>query len=131
MSGRPDFNIPAFNLAAAQLRQFGYTVTSPPELQLPCGCSSGRQCTDQPHDWSEWLRSDIIGMMVHADAVATLPVTPGWPRSRGMAAELALAETFGWPIKPVSEWLQMVWFPELRPGQLLPTAVPYPGTTAP
>lgn len=127
ITGYPDLNFPAFRQAAVQLRRFGYTVISPIELKLPCGCVGPNDECPSPHGWQDYMRTDIIAMMVHADAVATLPEREGFPRSRGRKAELDLARALEWRVLSVSEWLQQVWFPELRPGQSLPAAVPFPG----
>jgi hypothetical protein len=119
MTSYPDNNFPAFTLAAAQLRRFGYQVVSPHEI-----CCNGAAAGGAT--WEDYLRSDIIAMMEGADAIATLPEREGFPPSRGRRVEIALAQSLGWQVRPYTEWLQQVWFGELKPGQLLPARVPVP-----
>jgi hypothetical protein len=123
MSGYPDFNFPAFTQAAAQLRRFGYKVVSPHETACLDGSFAGSKT------WDDYMRSDISAMMIGADAIATLPERSGFSPSRGMRVEIALAKSLGWQVRPYAEWLRQVWFPELKPGQLLPARVPVPVPT--
>lgn len=84
MSGLPQFNFPAFHAAAARLRDRGYTVINPAELE------DG----DTSKPWTHYMRRDIA-MLVTADAVAVLP---GWERSRGASLEVHIARELGMPI---------------------------------
>ena len=83
MSGRPDYNFPAFNAAAKHWRAKGHRVINPAEF----GVNEG-------WDWHQYLRQDIRALS-EADAVAVLP---GWQQSRGASLEVHIAETLGLPI---------------------------------
>lgn len=81
----PYFNFPAFHKAAAQLRGEGYFVLNPAEADVipdPKGDESG-------YDRRKMLAEDMEWIALHADVIALLP---GWERSSGSRAELALAE---------------------------------------
>lgn len=80
MSGYPQHNFPAFNRAAEQLRDAGYTVINPAEIEQPIGA-----------DWETCMSNDIREML-KADVVATLP---GWQVSRGARVETTLARQLG------------------------------------
>jgi hypothetical protein len=92
MTDLPEFNHPAFHTAAAQLRAAGYTVANPAENGI-----------DRNESWLVHMRRDIIDMMTHCNAVATLP---GWQNSRGAKAEIALAAALGMPVQSIDEWLR-------------------------
>jgi hypothetical protein len=80
MTGRPDFNYPAFNAAAARLRALGYAVENPAENNAPpCGT------------WSGWMRLALT-QLVTCDTIALLP---GWFGSRGATIEQRLAHDLG------------------------------------
>jgi hypothetical protein len=80
MSNMPDFNYPAFNAAAAQLRAQGLHVENPAENSPPaCGT------------WEGWMRK-AIAQLVTCDEVVLLP---GWSSSRGAQVEYDLAKTLG------------------------------------
>lgn len=90
MTGLPDFNYPAFNAAAAQLRQAGYEVVNPAEDGLPVNAP-----------WTGHQRVAICQLM-YCDAVATLP---GVEHSKGAQLEIDIAKALGMRIAPVSAWL--------------------------
>ena len=84
MTGYPESNYPAFNAAAADLRAMGHRVYNPAEF---------------PHDGDEAsfpLRRAFAAysafICLEAD---TIVVLPGWEKSRGAAAEMALARVCG------------------------------------
>lgn len=105
MAGLPEHNFPAFRRAALRLRNAGYPVISPHEVPLPCGCTGAlQQCSIAEHDWSEFLRADLIVMLSDAGRVAVLP---GWEHSRGATLEVHIAERLGISVKPLDEWLQL------------------------
>jgi hypothetical protein len=79
MSGIPDLNFPAFAAAASRLRNIGYTVINPAEIEQPV------------KEWSACMREDIKQLML-ADAVAVLP---GWALSKGATIEVNLAGQLG------------------------------------
>jgi hypothetical protein len=82
MTGKPEFNFPAFNAAAADLRARGFEVINPAELDA---------ADDAPMAWEQYLRRDIK-RLVDADRIARLP---GWEHSRGAKLELHIATALG------------------------------------
>lgn len=91
MSGMPDFNHPAFNRAAQQLRERGLTVFNPAENGLP-----------RSAPWSQHMRADIR-MLMGCDRVVTLP---GHRGSKGAALEVHIARALGMPVLTLAQALQ-------------------------
>lgn len=92
MSGIPHFNYPAFHRAAAELRAEGYEVFNPAEadterygFDISLNNTTGTISQDMRR---ECLAVDLGWIARYADMIAVLP---GWGRSTGVAAELALA----------------------------------------
>jgi nucleoside 2-deoxyribosyltransferase len=90
MTGQPEFNRPAFKLAAKALEAAGYTVLSPADNTRP---------EHQP--WANFMR-DSIGQLVQADGLAMLF---GWQYSRGAKIEVQLARDLGIPCRSNEQWL--------------------------
>lgn len=80
MTGLPEFNRPAFRAAAKQLRDHGYKVASPAELE-----------GDDQDPWEMWVRK-ALALMLTCDAVVFLP---GWRLSRGARLEHLVADELG------------------------------------
>lgn len=77
MTGLPDFNYPAFNAAAAKLRDMGHTVLNPAENPVPvCGT------------WQGYMRM-ALAQLVQCQCIVLLP---GWAESRGALIERKLAQ---------------------------------------
>lgn len=95
MSGLPDFNYPAFHLAAARLRALGYQVTNPAENGLP---------KDAP--WTQHMRADIKAL-VECDGLALLP---GHEHSKGARVEIELALNLGITVGVIQMWADLVKF---------------------
>lgn len=93
MSGYPDWNFPAFDKAAAELREEGYHVFSPAEVDeifFENRDDIDRQYAENfKETYKKCLRVDFNYIMDHADAIVLLP---GWEKSRGATAEKAIAE---------------------------------------
>lgn len=89
MTGYQDFNYPAFNAAAAQLRAMGYRVENPAENP------------EQP-DWQGYMRAGITQLM-RCGGIAMLP---GWQQSRGASLEHFIAQRLGLQIVTVDELLK-------------------------
>lgn len=83
MRGIKDYNFPAFDFAAAELRAAGHTVFSPAD--------NDRETDNQgaAFDIRRALRDDTRWICNHAEAVAVLP---GWENSKGALMEVALAK---------------------------------------
>ena len=76
MTGRPDFNFPAFNAEAGRLRALGWNVINPVEI------------SPDPHTpWAQCLRADVKALC-ECDGIALLD---GWQYSDGAHLELNLA----------------------------------------
>ena len=83
MRGIKDYNFPAFDFAAEQLRAAGHTVFSPAD--------NDRETANQgaTFDIRRALLDDTRWICNHAEAVAVLP---GWENSKGALMEMALAK---------------------------------------
>lgn len=80
MSNMPDLNFPAFNAAAAQLRQRGYDAVNPVDLN-----------PDPGTPWHECMRAGLKALC-DCDAICLLP---GWENSTGAYLELHVAHRIG------------------------------------
>jgi hypothetical protein len=80
MTGIADLNFPAFNLAAAMLRQKGVEAVNPAEVN-----------PDSAMPWEQCMRADIKALC-DCDTIALLP---GWERSRGAHLEVHIAHRLG------------------------------------
>jgi len=89
MSGYEEFNYPAFNAAAARLREAGYKVDNPAEIGNPS------------MDYTDLIRGDIR-VILECEGMAVLE---GWWSSRGANVEASVAGILGLPIRSVEEWL--------------------------
>lgn len=83
MTGLPQFNYPAFNTMAGQLRAYGFEVENPAENPVPA-CGS----------WLGYMRLSLA-QLVTCDQVITLP---GWEQSKGARIEVDLAHQLGLPV---------------------------------
>lgn len=101
MRGIPNFNFPAFDYAAGKLREAGFEVFSPAErdrgihgTKLEDNASGDEQEATAKVGFSlrEALGADTAWISAHADGIALLP---GWEKSSGANAELALARALG------------------------------------
>lgn len=89
MSGRDDYNFPAFDRAAMRLRSAGYRVLNPADFGA-----------DPRHTWADCLSRDLL-VLGQAGGVATLD---GWEGSRGATLEVEFARKAGIPVKSYEEW---------------------------
>lgn len=80
MSGIADNNFPAFKAWAATLREHGYDVVSPHEIQI-----------QEAGTWELCLRADLRELCT-CDAIALMP---GWENSKGANLELHVAHRLG------------------------------------
>jgi hypothetical protein len=97
MTGYPQFNIPAFDEMAALLREQGYDVVSPAELDDPeiraisLLSPDGNIDTLTTHGQSfgDFLARDV--KMLADDGIDSVVVLPGWAKSRGARLETFVA----------------------------------------
>lgn len=80
MTGYDDFNYPAFNAAAAQMRSMGIAAINPADHGVVPGAA-----------WEDYLRSDIA-QLATCESIYFLP---GWSKSRGALLEQHIATSLG------------------------------------
>ncbi|MEJ5148998.1 DUF4406 domain-containing protein [Comamonas sp. MYb396] len=80
MTGLPDFNFPAFNTAANELRAEGWHVENPAEH----GILDGAQ-------WSDYMHTDLQQL----STCCAIYLLPGWSKSRGATLEAHVAQALG------------------------------------
>lgn len=94
MSGIPQFNFAAFAEAARVLREQGYTIVSPhemdtPEMQAAAWKSATGSMDDLPpgESWGTMLGRDV---QIIADVCDGIVLLPGWEKSRGARLEVVV-----------------------------------------
>jgi hypothetical protein len=100
MTGKPQFNFPAFEAAARDLRYRGCDVVSPHELDEPEVKAEALASGDgKLHDgkiagrtWADILSKDV---KVVADLCGGVVVLPDWDTSKGATLEVFVAITCG------------------------------------
>lgn len=91
MTGLPELNFPAFHTAARRLRELGFDVVNPAEInQDPCA------------SWQQCMRDDIA-QLVRCDGIALLP---GWESSRGARLEHFIGAQLGLRVVPIHDLLE-------------------------
>lgn len=93
MTGRKQFNIPTFDLAAADLRRRGFEVVSPAELDDPETRAIALQSPDgapgsgsaNGETWGDFLSRDV--KLLADGGIEAIYVLPGWEKSRGARLE--------------------------------------------
>jgi methylmalonyl-CoA mutase cobalamin-binding subunit len=96
MTGLPDLNFPAFHRAAATLRESGYEVVNPAEID------EAEPAPRAARTWADCLRRDIQAL-VDCTAIALLP---GWEHSRGAKLEKHIATELGMRVIYVGEFTE-------------------------
>lgn len=99
MRGIAEFNFPAFRAATAALREGGYQVVSPHEMDEQQGYfwegfTGHENLSEYNFDMTERLTDDILVIGLSAGVV----VLPGWEKSSGAGAEAAFAWATGKPV---------------------------------
>lgn len=93
MSGIPQFNFPAFFEAGTKLRERGWDIISPAELDDAGDKGSALASPDgDPNNrdyiggktWGDYLKRDV---KIVADQVQGIVLLPGWEESRGARLE--------------------------------------------
>lgn len=103
MTGILHYNFEAFAEAANRLRKEGFYVFNPAEADLaggfnPIGChgqETKAELAEKGFDLRKALAADLSFIAEDAEFVAVLP---GWEKSKGVAAEIALADALGLPV---------------------------------
>jgi hypothetical protein len=92
MTGIKSFNLPAFDAAAAHLREYDHEVISPAELDDPETraiqmLSATGSSDDLPtgQTWGFFLARDV--QLIADDGIEAIVVLPGWDKSRGARLE--------------------------------------------
>jgi hypothetical protein len=99
MTGIPQFNFPAFDAAAQDLRDSGYEVVSPAEMDDPETRALALASPDgapgsgshQGHTWGDFLSRDV--KLIADGGIEAIFVLPGWERSRGARLETFVGST--------------------------------------
>jgi hypothetical protein len=91
MSGMANYNIPAFERYAHQLRQLGHDVFSPHENGL-----------ESQAPWAAHMRVDIAALTL----CGRFALLPGWTDSKGARIEHDIACALNMQVRPVEHYLQ-------------------------
>jgi nucleoside 2-deoxyribosyltransferase len=90
MRGLAHGNYPAFDRWAIALREQGYEVVNPADIDRAMGL------TGEESNWPRpLLRKLIMRDLKHLVTCDILALMPGWETSKGCAVEIALAEFVG------------------------------------
>ena len=100
MRGIEDFNFPAFDFAAAELRTAGYEVVSPAEIDREHGITAETTISDE-----------LMAQLALRDAKAIsecdgIALIAGWLTSTGTQAEIAFARFLDMEVAEVDTWLR-------------------------
>jgi hypothetical protein len=100
MAGHPDWNFPAFEEAARELREAGFSVTGPHEIDNASGFDPTKE--DAELDLRLELERGVEAVL-EADGVALLD---GWEDSPSAVIESLTAQSKGAPALPIAEFLK-------------------------
>ncbi len=89
MTGHADWNYPAFNDKARELRALGYEVRNPAETEI-----------EGEPEWIDWMERAIAMMLPECNAIYMLP---GWSKSNGARIEHMIAWRQGMEIMGAME----------------------------
>ena len=95
MTGLPDFNYPAFEVARQTLADVGYDVLSPTDNHHPHAANADT-------DTWVWYMRQALKQVADADGVAVLP---GAACSRGALLEIVVARGLALPVLSVGGWV--------------------------
>lgn len=111
MRGVPYYNFPAFDAAARRLRELGVEVVSPADLDRARGFDPMTLSYDA--DWNRVPDRFDLHACILEDVAAilkcqTVALLPGWGRSAGANAEVAIASWAGISVVSVEELVHML-----------------------
>jgi hypothetical protein len=92
MTGFEDFNFPAFNKMAADLRARGYVVENPAEHGVVADA-----------DWADYMAYDLTRLGL----CGQVAVLPGWENSKGARLEVHIARELGMPVVNAHDLVSM------------------------
>ena len=114
MTGYEHFNFPAFDAAAVDLRERGYEVVSPAELDSPAARAAALASKDgdtahyaEGDSWGTLLARDV--KLIADEGIEAIVALPGWGVSRGAKLETFVGRLCDLPIleypslEPVSD----------------------------
>jgi len=101
MRGYPRFNFQAFENACDELRANNYNVISPHEIDLAWGFNPDVPLESQTVKMVDMVRRDVEAISL-CDIVVTLP---GWKKSVGARAEVAIAKWLQRPVVTMKQCL--------------------------
>jgi hypothetical protein len=119
MSGHPQFNHPLFRTIAQRLRDAGYMIVNPADLDSVALQRAALESNDGDasvveeligESWGDVLARDV---KVIADEIDEIIVLPEWWTSRGARLEVYVAYITG---KPVNAYTGFGQFRPLKPG---------------
>jgi nucleoside 2-deoxyribosyltransferase len=104
MTWKPQFNIPTFDAAAENLRNQGYEVISPAELDDPDTRAAALASPDgapasgvvNGETWGDFLARDV--KLIADGGIERIYVLPGWEESSGAQLETFVAARKGIPV---------------------------------
>jgi hypothetical protein len=106
MTGIADYNFPAFDAAAKQLRAAGHTVFNPAENDRENGFDAtgllGHEAAEHGFDLRKALKQDLSWICDNAEGIALLY---GWEASKGARTEVSLATALGIKARIHTYWL--------------------------
>ncbi|MGZ9667514.1 DUF4406 domain-containing protein [Pseudomonas sp. GNP014] len=92
MTGFEDFNFPAFNKMAADLRARGYVVENPAEQGVVDGA-----------EWADYMAYDLTRLGL----CGQVAVLPGWENSKGARLEVHIARELGMTVVNAHDLVSM------------------------
>ncbi|GLH20969.1 hypothetical protein BR1R3_37110 [Pseudomonas atacamensis] len=92
MTGFEDFNFPAFNNMAAELRARGYVIENPAEHGVVDGA-----------DWADYMAYDLTRLGL----CGQVAVLPGWENSKGARLEVHIARELGMKVVNAHDLVSM------------------------
>lgn len=113
MTYHPQYNFPAFDAMAADLRAAGFDVVSPAELDSPEDRAAALASPDGSaldygngikKSWGEFLSRDV--KLIADGGITGVVVLPGWESSRGARLETFVANAMcGLPVYTFTRWV--------------------------